>query len=309
MDAARRDAATRRERASAAARAYEEFLEERAIPAFRAMANVLRAEGIPFEVMTPSGGARLVADSNRDDVIELELDTSLDPPQPLVITMQTRGSRILRTERLVKEGSPISEITEDDVRRAAAGADQTLVGLIEETDMSRAMCHRRPGVERGGHRVRRRSRWRPAGSGAGCQRAAAAGGAAAARGDRDDGLDRRARADRVRAAAASGAADRHGGAPAGRPAREAGARATEVASAFARQVQDIDERLRDFRGTPAERARAGSRTEAHATRCGRQRDGAATAAERRIAGRGERSPTNRRAGRGSISSWRSWSGC
>jgi hypothetical protein len=115
IEAARRAAATRRERAAAATREYEQFLEERAIPAFRAIANVLRAEGIPFEVTTPLDGVRLVADKRRDDSIELELDTSLDPPQPLLITVQSRGSRILRTERLVKEGSPISEISEDDL--------------------------------------------------------------------------------------------------------------------------------------------------------------------------------------------------
>ncbi|HEX9407696.1 MAG TPA: hypothetical protein VF975_10300, partial [Thermoanaerobaculia bacterium] len=97
IEAARRASATRRERAAAASREYEEFLDTRAIPAFRAMANVLRAEGLPFEVMTPAGGVRLVSDKNRDDVIELELDTGLDPPQPLVITVQARGSRILRT--------------------------------------------------------------------------------------------------------------------------------------------------------------------------------------------------------------------
>jgi hypothetical protein len=115
IEAARRATATRRERAAAATREYEEFLEARAIPAFRAIANVLRAEGIPFEVMTPLDGVRLVADKKRDDTIELELDTSLDPPQPLLITVQSRGSRILRTERLVKEGSPINEISEDDL--------------------------------------------------------------------------------------------------------------------------------------------------------------------------------------------------
>jgi hypothetical protein len=115
MEAARRASATRRERAAAAAREYDEFLETRAVPAFRAIANVLRAEGLPFEVMTPSGGVRLVADKNRDDVIELELDPTLDPPQPLLCVVQSRGSRVLRTERLLKEGSPISDISEDDV--------------------------------------------------------------------------------------------------------------------------------------------------------------------------------------------------
>lgn len=115
IEAARRAAATRRERATAAGREYEEFLETRAVPAFRAIANVLRAEGIQFEVTTPSAGVRLVSDKNRDDAIEIELDTTLDPPQPLLSVIQSRGSRVLRTERLVKEGSPISDISEEDV--------------------------------------------------------------------------------------------------------------------------------------------------------------------------------------------------
>jgi hypothetical protein len=115
IDGARRAAATRRERATAAARDFDDLLETRAIPAFRAMANVLRTEGILFEVVTPSGGVRLAGDKNRDDIIELDLDTSVDPPQPLLTTVQARGSRILRTERFLKEGSPISEISEDDI--------------------------------------------------------------------------------------------------------------------------------------------------------------------------------------------------
>jgi hypothetical protein len=115
IEVARRASASRRERASAASREYDEFLDTRAVPAFRAIANVLRAEAIPFEVMTPSGGVRLVSDKNRDDAIELELDATLDPPQPLLSVIQARGSRVLRTERLVKEGSPISEISEEDV--------------------------------------------------------------------------------------------------------------------------------------------------------------------------------------------------
>jgi hypothetical protein len=78
-------------------------------------ANVLKSEGLPFEVMTPSGGVRLVSDRNRDDALEIELDPTLDPPQPLLSVVQSRGSRILRTERLVKEGSPIADISEDDV--------------------------------------------------------------------------------------------------------------------------------------------------------------------------------------------------
>lgn len=114
IDAARKSSATRRERASAAERAYDTFLADVAIPTFRQMANVLRAEGISFEVQTPSNGVRLVFDRKRD-AIELGLDTALDPPQPMLVSTYTRGSRVVRTERFVKEAAEIGAITEDDV--------------------------------------------------------------------------------------------------------------------------------------------------------------------------------------------------
>lgn len=115
MDAARKAAAIRRERASAAARAYDKWLEDVAVPVFRQMANVLRAESLAFETQTPTGGVRLVSDRNRDDAIDIQLDTTLDPPQPMLVTTRNRGSRMLRTERLVKENADIEAITEDDL--------------------------------------------------------------------------------------------------------------------------------------------------------------------------------------------------
>ena len=107
--------ATRRERATAAAREYQQFLEERAIPAFRAIANVLRAKVSPSKsrrrsaacASWPTRGATTPSNSNSIPASILR--------EPLLITVQSRGSRILRTERLVKEGSPISEISEDDL--------------------------------------------------------------------------------------------------------------------------------------------------------------------------------------------------
>ncbi len=115
IDAARRDQAERRGRSAEAARAYESFLESVATPAFRSLANVLRAEGLAFEVMTPSGSVQLTSDRNRDDVIALELDASLDPPEPLVTITRTRGSRVIRRERPVKHGTPLTQLTEEDV--------------------------------------------------------------------------------------------------------------------------------------------------------------------------------------------------
>lgn len=115
IDAAKRDAAERRARAAAATRDYEQFLEEVAVPAFRAMATALRSEGLPFEVMTPSGAVRLVSDRNRDDGIVLELDTSADPPLPLVSITRSRGSRIVQKERTVKERVLAGALTDEDV--------------------------------------------------------------------------------------------------------------------------------------------------------------------------------------------------
>ncbi len=115
IDAARRATASRRERTSAVERAYEQFLGTVAIPAFRTMANVLRAEALPFELQTPSGSVRLVSDRRRDDGIELVLDTTRDPPQPMLVTVRAHGNRIVRHERAVKDDAGIDTITEDDV--------------------------------------------------------------------------------------------------------------------------------------------------------------------------------------------------
>ena len=78
-------------------------------------ANVLKAEGLNFEVMTPSGGARLQSERSRDDAIEMELDGTADPPQPLVTVTRSRGSRVTQSDRLVKGGTPLAGLTEDDV--------------------------------------------------------------------------------------------------------------------------------------------------------------------------------------------------
>jgi hypothetical protein len=115
VDQARKDAVGRRERADAARQAFEVFLEGTAVPAFRAVANALRGEGLPFEVMTPSEAVRLVPDRNRDEGIMLELDSSTDPPVVMVSVTKGRGSRMTRTERPAKDGVTIDRITDDDL--------------------------------------------------------------------------------------------------------------------------------------------------------------------------------------------------
>lgn len=116
IEQARREAADRRARVHEAQRAYDEFLETRAIPAFRSVAIVLKAEGLVWEVMTPSGEVRLVPDRRRDESIALSFDASAEPPQPLVSITRGRGSRTLHAERPIKAGTPASSaLTEDDV--------------------------------------------------------------------------------------------------------------------------------------------------------------------------------------------------
>ena len=115
IEKSRRDQAERRTRVAEATSAYEAFLETAAIPVFRMFANVLKSEGLNFEVMTPAGGVRLQSARHRDDAIEMELDTTADPPQPLVTITRARGSRVVQSDRSIKGSTPLVQLTEQDV--------------------------------------------------------------------------------------------------------------------------------------------------------------------------------------------------
>jgi hypothetical protein len=115
IEQARRDQADKRGRVAEAESSYNAFLETAAIPAFRMIANVLKSEGLNFEVMTPAGGVRMQSERNREDAIEMELDTTADPPQPLVTVTRTRGSRVLQSDRSIKGSNPLVQLGEDDV--------------------------------------------------------------------------------------------------------------------------------------------------------------------------------------------------
>jgi hypothetical protein len=115
IEQARRDQGERRGRVAEAKKTYDAFLENVAIPVFRMFANILKSENLHFEVMTPAGGVRLQSERHRDDAIEMELDTAIDPPAPLVTITRVRGSRIMQSDRHVKEGEPLAQLGEDDV--------------------------------------------------------------------------------------------------------------------------------------------------------------------------------------------------
>ena len=113
IDQARRDSSLRRERADAASRAYDQFLEQVAVPTFQTIANVLVAEGHRFAVFTPAGSVRLASERSGEDFIELALDASQDPPVVVVRMSRGRGRRQLTSERSVT--TPISSLTDSDV--------------------------------------------------------------------------------------------------------------------------------------------------------------------------------------------------
>jgi hypothetical protein len=114
IEAARRDDGERRVRAAEAARAYDAFIDTVAVPAVRQVAMTLKAEGVPFEVMTPSGGVRLVPERRRGNAIEIALDPGSDPPQPVVTITRVHGSRSVMSERAIRLDTPIAKLTEDD---------------------------------------------------------------------------------------------------------------------------------------------------------------------------------------------------
>ena len=115
IDTARRQLAIRRERATAAARAYDVFLEQRAVPTFHQVASALTAEGHRFKVFTPAESVRLASDSSQDDYIELAFDVTLDPPRVVGRTNMGRGRRSISRERPIHPTAPVEELTDEHV--------------------------------------------------------------------------------------------------------------------------------------------------------------------------------------------------
>ena len=114
IERAKRREAERRARSDEAARAYPVFLERIAVPLFRQVANILKAERYAFSVFTPTDGVRLMSDRSADDFIELSLDTTGEKPVVVGHVTRGRGGRVLESERPIGSAS-ISELTEDDV--------------------------------------------------------------------------------------------------------------------------------------------------------------------------------------------------
>jgi hypothetical protein len=113
INQARRDAATRRERSDAAARAYDEFLTTCAVPAFNLVASALAGEGQRFKVSTPAESVRLSSENGAENYIELVLDPTDDPPVVLGRSNVGRGRRAITRERSLRKD--IASLTQEDV--------------------------------------------------------------------------------------------------------------------------------------------------------------------------------------------------
>jgi hypothetical protein len=124
IERARRRAAERRTRHDEAAREYDTFLDRTAIPVFKQVSNVLRAEAFAFTVFTPGGSVRLMSDRSTEDYIELTLDTSGDEPLVSGHTGRSRGRRVVESEQPL---GPPAALTENDVLSFVLKALEPLV--------------------------------------------------------------------------------------------------------------------------------------------------------------------------------------
>ncbi|HEX9368896.1 MAG TPA: hypothetical protein VF921_19855 [Vicinamibacterales bacterium] len=124
IEAARVRAAERRIRTDDAARAYDQVLEAVAVPAFHTVVSALTGEGHRFHVSTPGRAVRMSPERSAEDVIELSLDTDREAPAVTILTSRGRGRRMVRTERVLREGPAIVELSEEDV--VAALLDELL---------------------------------------------------------------------------------------------------------------------------------------------------------------------------------------
>ena len=112
IERARRQAGERRTRIDEATREYEAFLDRIAIPVFKQVANVLRAEGYMFTVFTPGGSVRLMSDRAAEDYVELELDTTATNPWSPVTPAAAGGGASSSRKRPI---GPPATLTEEDV--------------------------------------------------------------------------------------------------------------------------------------------------------------------------------------------------
>ena len=118
LDDARKDATARRGTVDDAARAYDKFLADIAVPLMRQASTVLNAEGHKFSVHTPANSVRLASDGAPETFLEFEFDGASAAPQVIGRVSLARGRQgLVVVERPVAEGKTVAELGEADVSK------------------------------------------------------------------------------------------------------------------------------------------------------------------------------------------------
>ena len=112
IERAKRAAAERRVVNDEAAREYEAFLEQLAVPLFRQVANVLRAEGYLFNVFTPGGSVRLMSDDPPTTTSSWRSTRRATPDADRPNEPRARRPRHRRRKLVLNATAAIRELTE-----------------------------------------------------------------------------------------------------------------------------------------------------------------------------------------------------
>ena len=94
---------------------YDAFLDRIAVPLFKQVSQVLKAEGHQFDVFTPGKSVRLMAGRGNDDYIEIVLDTKGTAPKVLGRASHTRGGDVMQTELVLNVTNDIAKLTDEDL--------------------------------------------------------------------------------------------------------------------------------------------------------------------------------------------------
>ena len=127
IENARKESAERRERSDAAAKRTRSSWSSRRSRHFAWLPSALTGEGLRFTVSTPAESVRLSSESNAEDYLELALDGTQDPPAVMGRTSRGRGRRAFTSERPVRDGAAVGELTDEDVLEFLVAEIGTLV--------------------------------------------------------------------------------------------------------------------------------------------------------------------------------------
>jgi hypothetical protein len=115
IERAKRTAVDRRAQTDEGAREYQYFLDRIAVPLFKQLAGVLRAENYLFNVFTPAGSVRLMSERGSDDYIEVTLDAKGSKAHIIGRSSRSKAGNVTQSERVLNATNTISELTEDDL--------------------------------------------------------------------------------------------------------------------------------------------------------------------------------------------------